>query len=116
MDLTTRQLLFTFTCIPIRFSFAYIAYVISPSFLPLVGIGATAIGLSMMYLYFTNGRLNAPEGGGDTWWKNLRPLHGTIFLCAAVFAFNHNKYTFVPLLIDPIVGLIAFIHKHRLLF
>ena len=59
----------------------------------------------------TNGRLNAPEGGGVTWWKNLRLLHGSLFICAAIYAFNKDNYAYIPLLIDPIVGLFSFIMK-----
>ncbi len=116
MDLKTRHTLFAFTCIPLRLLLAYAAYTMPLNFLPLLGVVVLAMGASMLYLYFTNGRLNAPEGGGDTWWKNLRLLHGSLFLCAAVYALNRDRRAYIPLLIDPIVGLIAFIHKHKLLF
>ena len=114
MNLETRQLLFVFGCMPLRFLLAYIAYTISSNLLPYLGIILFIIGASMLYLYFTNGRLNAPEGGGVTWWKNLRLLHGSLFICAAIYAFNKDNYAYIPLLIDPIVGLFSFIQKHKL--
>jgi hypothetical protein len=63
-----------------------------------------------MILYFTNMRLDAPESGGKTWWADFRPLHGMLYLCAAIYAFKENKLATIPLAIDVIFGLILFIY------
>ena len=68
--------------------------------------------MSMLFLYFTNSRLNAVEGGGITWWKESRLLHGMLFTCAAFYAFNKNNNAYIPLLIDMNFGLITFAKKH----
>ena len=112
MDINLRKTLFLFGCIPIRILLVYIAYILNENLLPYFGIILFIIGFNMLFLYFTNTRLNAVEGGGTTWWKEMRLLHGTLFTCAAFYAFNKNNITYIPLLIDVIIGFISFIKKH----
>ena len=107
-----RQLAFLFLCIPIRLLIAFLAYSISLQYLPLLAIVLGTISITTLTLFFTKSRLNAPEGGGVTWWKDLRLLHGMLFLTATIYALLKNKYVFIPLLMDPIIGLFAFIHHY----
>jgi hypothetical protein len=67
----------------------------------------------MFYLYFTNGRLNATEAGGTTWWANYRPIIGLLYLIAAILSFQKKKnLIWIPLTIDIVFGLILFYRKH----
>ena len=65
------------------------------------------IAFGFLYLYFTNGRLNAPEAGGKTWWSKLRIIHGLLYLTAGIYALQNNKLCWVPLLIDVVFGFLA---------
>lgn len=112
MNETKRKLLFLIICLPIRFTISYIYYIIPTKFLSFFSIPLFIIGLSTLYLYFSNLRLNAYEGGGNTWWKEFRLLHGLLFTSAAIYALNKSRYTFFPLLIDAIIGFILFIDHH----
>jgi hypothetical protein len=90
--------LFLFGCIPLRLLIVYISTKIDMS-IPLL-----IVAFGFLYLYFTNGRLNAPEAGGVTWWAKYRIIHGLLYLTAAILAFQKNQFVWVPLLIDVIIG------------
>jgi hypothetical protein len=55
--------------------------------------------------------MNAPEGGGVTWWANIRIIHGLLYLAASVYAFQGKPFVWIPLLIDVIFGFLAFTLK-----
>jgi len=107
-----RKLLFVLACIPLRFVIALLPLYISSSYLHYYAVLPTCIGLSFLYLYFNNLRLNAREGGGDTWWANFRLLHASLYICAAIYAFQNKRTAYIPLLVDVVIGLILFVHKH----
>jgi hypothetical protein len=73
------------------------------------------MGINFLLLYFFNLRLNAPEAGGKTWWTNLRLFHGLLYICAAIYSLNMDKFASVPLVIDVVIGIFAFIHHHKFL-
>ena len=104
--------LFLFGCIPARLLITYISTIIPVDKLKFFSIPLFIISLGFIYLYFTNGSLNAPEAGGKTWWTNLRIIHGLLYLTAAIYAFQGDKLVWVPLLIDVIFGLFAFLIHH----
>lgn len=67
-----------------------------------------AIGVSFAVLYIFKLRMNAPEGGGHTWWNYLRPLHSVLYLVAAYLLLIGNKEdASMVLIIDLIIGLVA---------
>jgi hypothetical protein len=97
--------LFLFGCIPIRLLLVYISTKIDN--LKLFSIPLFLIAFVFLYLYFTNGRLNAREAGGITWWSQLRLIHGLLYLTAGIYALQNNKLCWVPLLIDVVFGFLA---------
>jgi hypothetical protein len=103
------KLLFLFGCIPIRLGLVYLSTKIPHHLLVYFGIFLLGISLSFAYLYFTNGRLNAPEAGGRTWWAKFRIIHAMLYLAAAIYAFQGLPHVWVPLLLDVIFGLSIFI-------
>ncbi len=99
--------LFLLGCIPIRLLLVYISRKIPGNvlFLPLM-----LIGLGFLFLYLTNGRMNAPESqSGTTWWAKLRIIHAGLYLTASYLAFHGSDKVWIPLLIDLIFGLVAFL-------
>ena len=107
-------LIFLLGCITMRLLLVYISTIIPSNKLKFFSIPLFIISLSFMYLYFTNGRLNAPEANGVTWWSNLRIIHGVLLLAAAIYALQKKKLVWVPLLIDVLFGLSAFLIHHFL--
>ena len=96
--------LFFGVCIPIRLLLVYLASILNKNNLRFFGIFLLVIALGFLYLYFANKRLNAAEAtGGVTWWSEYRRLHGLLYLCAAIYAFQGKNTAWIPLLID--VGL-----------
>jgi len=105
----TRIILFLIGCIGTRLILALIPLYLSKEWLPYFGIIILIIALSFVYLYFTNGRLKAPEGGGNTWWAKFRLIHGLLYLTAAIYLFQKERLASTPLFIDVILGLGLFI-------
>jgi hypothetical protein len=103
------KLLFLFGCIPVRLGLVYLSTKIPHNLLVYFGIILLAISVSFAYLYFTNGRMDAPEAGGTTWWAKIRIIHAVLYLAAAIYAFQGSSLVWVPLLVDVIFGLIVFI-------
>lgn len=99
-------------CIPVRLLLAGFTYKIDEKYLPYLSIVLFAIGVSFIYLYITNSRLKAPEAGGETWWKNIRPIHGMMYLAAALYAMKKNRAAALILAVDVVFGLGAFIINH----
>lgn len=110
-----RITLFLLFCIPIRLYIAYLPQIITKENLKKLGYVLMGIGLSFFYLFITKKRLNAPEGGGETWWAEYRPIHGTLYLIAAYTATQGYKETSYPLLIDALFGLYLGMKKHNLI-
>ena len=67
----------------------------------------------MLFLYITNKRLDAPEGGGVTWWSKYRIVHAILYITAGALAIGNISYHWIPLLIDIIFGLTIFIIRHK---
>jgi hypothetical protein len=104
---------FLFGCIPVRLFLVYIAAKIPTKYLNYFGIFTSALAIGFLYLYFTNGRKNAFEAGGKTWWANIRLLHGLLYLVASIYAFNGYKYVWIPLFLDVILGMTVFLLHHN---
>ena len=112
------KLLFLIACIPSRIflSIIPILNINSSIFYLIFGMILLTISYGFLYLYFTNKRLDATEAGGYTWWHKLRLFHGLMYLCVSIYILfnlqNKNliKYASIPLFIDVIFGLCAFIY------
>lgn len=112
-QLQKRMLMFLFGCIVVRSLFVLIVKYINPKYLPILGLLALipAIGFIIIYLFDLRKRGNETFGQ-KIWWNSLRPVHASLYILFALLAFKKNKYSWIPLLLDVIFGLIAFIHHH----
>lgn len=108
--------LFLLGCIPLRLLYAYFASKATTEQLKLLAIPSLAIAISFFYLFIYDLRKEAGETFGDKmWWNDLRPLHGGLFLAFAVMAMKGNSNSYIPLLLDAIIGLGAFTYYHMYL-
>jgi len=104
------MILFLLGCIPVRLLIVYLSTIIPPDKLKLFSIPLLLISIGFLYLYFTNGRLQATEAGSSgTWWSKLRLIHGLLYLAAFIYAFKESNLVFIPLLIDVLFGLASFL-------
>lgn len=107
-----RILFFLIGCIGVRSILALAPLYIPQNMLPILGIITLTIGTSFLFLYFTNGRMNAPEGGGVTWWAKYRLIHGSLYLAASIYLFNRDRTAWIPLVNDVFLGLLIFLFKY----
>ena len=112
VSIRQRMYLFILGCIPMRITLAMLPYYIDTAYLPYFGALLLFPAIGFLVLYFNNLRLNAFEGGGRTWWADFRLLHGLLYLCAAIYAFQEQLLSAVPLAIDVILGFILFLYYH----
>ena len=107
-----RILYFLLGCIGVRSILAVSPIYIPENMLPILGIITITIGTSFLFLYFTNGRMNAPEGGGVTWWAKYRLIHGLLYVTASIYLFQKQRTSWIPLTIDLLLGLVVFLFKY----
>ena len=106
---------FLLGCIPIRLLFVVILKYIDTKYLSILSIPLFIQSFGFLYLYFGYLRLKAPEAGGNSWWANLRLIHGMLYLTSSIYAFKQKDVTWIPLFIDVLVGLIAFLIHRKFL-
>ena len=99
-------------CIPLRLGIVILAYFLPKEYLQYLSLIFLILSFSFLYLFFFNKRMNAPEAGGKTWWNQLRLLHGLLYMSGSIYGFRKSNYIWIPLLIDVLLGLMAFLHKH----
>ena len=111
MKYNKKIVLFVFGCLLVRLSFALISKNINKKSLPLLGLLALIPAIGLLVVYFRDlrqrGALNQ-----KAWWNNLRPLHSILYFTFAYLAMNKNDKAYILLLLDVLIGLIAFINNN----
>lgn len=113
IDSSLSVKLFLLCCIPMRILLASTPYYLPKKYFPYLGILLFSIGVTFLYLYFTNSRLKASEGGGKTWWAQYRIIHGILYLLAAYLIFQGDRRAYIPLLLDVFIGTVLFVIKRK---
>lgn len=108
----TSKTLFLLGCVPARVLLAVLAYKLPEEQLKYFAIPLFLIGASFLYLFLFNKRLDAFEAGGKTWWSQLRPVHGMLYITAALYALHGSRAAAVLLGIDVAFGCAAFLAHH----
>ena len=109
---TTRMSYFLLGCIPIRLSIVILLKYIDKKYLPYFSVYLFIQGISFLLLYFLNKRLYAREAGGKKWWAKYRLIHGVLYLSSSIYAYQKKDIAWVPLLMDVLFGLGAFISNY----
>jgi len=115
LELKQRLLYFLLGCIPVRILLIILAKKLKNNYLKIFGLILSIISIGFLVLYFGNLRLKAPESGGNTWWVDLRLIHGLLYMTAAIYALQNKSIAWIPLSIDVILGLTAFFYHHYML-
>ena len=102
-----RAILFIWFCIPTRLFLAWLPQVM-PRHLRKLGLIVSMMAAGTLYLAVTNGRMNAVESGGKTWWAPFRFIHGALLSAAAAMLIKNDKNASLPLAIDAMIGIAAF--------
>ena len=112
-DIQKRFLLFLLGCVTVRSALAFLAYKLNPKYLPWMGVVALIIAIGFIRIYFFSPRDTGAEVlGGKIWWNDIRLVHAVLYICFAVFAFQGKSYSWIPLAIDVVIGLVAFLIYH----
>lgn len=108
-----RFLMFLIGCIGARFLLAFTAKKINRKYLPIMGLLALGPAIGFLYIYFIKPRDTGLEvQGGRIWWNFMRPLHALFYLTFAFLAIKKNDNAWIALLLDVLIGLIAFLNYH----
>jgi hypothetical protein len=108
-----RFFLFLFGCIGSRLTFTAISAFASGWFLQLLGLFALIPVIGWFYIIFIGKRDTGLEVFGEKiWWKNLRPIHMTLWSIFAYLAISGNRKAWIVLLVDTLFGLSAFLIHH----
>ena len=111
-DIQKRFSMFSL-CILARSIFVLIAKFINPRYLPYLGFLALfpALGFILLYLFDLR-KVGAEVLHNKIWWNNLRPVHGCLYLLFALLALKKNNNSWIALLVDVIIGILAFLNYH----
>ena len=117
---TKRFMLFFLGCIPMRLLFVYLIKQMPIHYLPYCGIIGIIIGLSFLWLYaFKNKTADSQlawAGEPYIWWNKLRIIHGLLYISFGLVAIQkYRSCAVVILLVDVIIGLLAWINHHNIL-
>jgi hypothetical protein len=112
-NMEKRILLFLIGCIGVRSLFVLLAKTLDPKYLPIMGVIALLPAIGFSYLFITGGRKTGREVFGEKiWWNVLRPLHAVLYFAFAIAAIAKASWSWVILLVDVIIGLLAFLFYH----
>ncbi len=114
--LQKRFLLFLIGCMGVRLLLVYIAYKLPLFWLKIMGIFGIILSIGFFTIFWFGLRKYGQETMGDKiWWNSLRPFHGLTYLIFGILALmSIQKYAWMILLFDLLVGLTAFIIHHTM--
>jgi hypothetical protein len=112
--LQKRFLLFLIGCMGARLFLVYMAYKLPLFWLKIMGVFAILLAIGFLTIFWFGLRKYGQETMGDKiWWNSLRPFHALMYLTFGIMALmSIQKYAWIILLVDVLVGLIAFIIHH----
>jgi hypothetical protein len=115
-SMTKRMILFLGGCIPTRLLLTFLVKTYyNSNLINYLGYITLMIGIGFFTVYFLGIRKTGLETDGKPiWWNSLRPIHGTLYLTSGLtIFFGKREYAWIPLLIDTLFGLSAFLVKHQ---
>jgi hypothetical protein len=109
-----RILIFLFGCITSRLAIVW--YVKNCRSCQLVKLLLIMISFGFGVIYLFDLRKTGLEVfGAKIWWNSLRPIHALLYGLAGYYLGKNNDYAWKILLIDTMIGLVAFLNHHGLL-
>ena len=103
-------ILFLTVCFTVRLAISYIAKIIPIKYLPYIGYLAFVPVIGFAYNYLNKKEIGA--FGQKAWWNYMRPIHSALYFVFAILAIQKNRNAYIALLLDSILGLLAFMNHH----
>jgi hypothetical protein len=109
--LAKRWVLFLLGCMGARLGLAYAAKTASTKTLRYLGCAALVPALGFALIYAMGWRKTGAEVFNEKiWWDGLRPVHAALYLIFAVTAIRGVRSAWTALLLDALIGLVAFLY------
>ena len=114
-QLKKRFLLFSI-CIFVRICLVFLAKILPKKYLKFMGFLTLIPGLGFAIIYLFKLRKKGAEVfGNKIWWNDLRPIHSILYLLFSYLAILENNNSWYVLVIDVIIGSLAFLNHHKLI-
>jgi hypothetical protein len=115
MDKQKITLLFIIGCIGARMLLVILAKRINLVYLQYMGYIAIIVVIAFMYSYykFNKNKEELTIFKNKVWWNKLRPIHAVLYAIFAYLAINKSSNAWIPLFIDVIIGLAAFVYHYN---
>ena len=114
--LNKRFVYFLGLCIPARIILALIAKYLPLKYLQLMGLFTFIAGCWFIFAYIVKPySYSKVITSTKVWWRDIRLIHGITYLLFSYLAINRNKKAWIVLLIDAIIGFLAFFTHHYII-
>lgn len=107
--------LFFLGCVPSRLLLVFIVFFINKKYLYYLSFIGFIISFGFLFNYIFEKKTGSTFNQ-IAWWNYLRPVHSLLYFIFGYLAYNKNQYSYIPLLIDVLIGTISFIIKHKLVY
>ena len=101
-----HPVVFLFLCIGTRLSLTFFAK--SGEYVKELQILTALISIGFLTIYLFDLRKTGVEAGGPIWWNSLRPIHGALYGAFALSSYYGLENAWMLLLLDTIIGILAF--------
>ena len=105
---------FLIGCIGLRIILALAAKNADIKTLRYMGLLALIPAFGFLFLYTFNLRKTGFEAGGTIWWKNMRAIHGFLYLLFSILAIKGFKDSWKIMALDVFIGLVFWYMKYYL--
>lgn len=114
IGIQSRIIYFLFLCIGTRLYLSYLINIVGKEIYKILTTIILIIGCGFLIIYFGGYRKRGLETGGKKiWWNNLRPVHGILYILAAIMMIYGMRYkASIVILVDTIIGLLSFLWYH----
>ena len=110
-SLQNKLILFLGVCVSFRIILALIAKYIDKKYLESFGYLLLFLAMGFLIVFITDLR-GIGAFNQKIWWNHLRPIHSLLYFIAAFYAIKKDRRSWMVLLLDVGIGLIAFLINH----
>ena len=107
-----KTIKFLIGCIGARLMLTFLAKYINQKNREKLAYITLLISITFITLYLFDLRKTGAEAEGIIWWNKLRPIHGVLYFLFSIYTFKKEKFSWIFLLIDTILGIIFWYLKY----
>lgn len=107
-----KTLKFLIGCLGTRLMLTFLAKYVGQKNREKIAYITMFISVTFITLYLFDLRKTGAEAEGLIWWNKLRPIHGVMYFLFSIYTFKKEKFSWIFLLIDTILGFIFWYLKY----